>query len=170
MPPGINTTFVLALLAFTPLDHSVNINRLGATIDASGTGSNAIVINGPEFVGGKSTITNDGTINAGQDAIVGTAFDEDVINTGTITGNLNLGDGTNTVNSTGAITGDITTGAGNDTITSTNAISGNVSMGAGTSNRLSVDDYEALKKQSVVLISLVAVHTLAALYQRVHRR
>ena len=110
------------------------INRLGATIDASGTGSNAIVINGPEFVGGKSTITNDGTINAGQDAIVGTAFDEDVINTGTITGNLNLGDGTNTVNSTGAITGDITTGAGNDTITSTNAISGNVSMGAGTNS------------------------------------
>ena len=117
------------------ITHGDNIlNRSTGTISASGNTSNAIVISGPEFVGGKSVITNAGDITASLDAIVGTAFDEDVANTGTITGNLNLGDGTNTVTSSGDITGDVTTGSGNDTITSTAAITGSVNMGDGTNS------------------------------------
>src|SRR5579872_4893037 len=70
-----------------------------------------------------------GSTNTGNIVAAGGTFN--VLNAGTITGNLSS-PGDTTISNSGTLTGNVTLGAGNDTITNTGTMSGTVDMGAGT--------------------------------------
>lgn len=122
-----------------------------STIEISNTvGANNIIsvsTGGLLQSGGSATILSTNAANAAvvinnSGTIVGTSKSIDlsnmtngasIINSGTITGSVTFGNGTNSFNSTGTTSGTITGGTGNDTFTFTNTThTGNIDLVSGT--------------------------------------
>jgi hypothetical protein len=115
----------------------------GNTISNSGTISSqlseAIVIGSGFSDEGyylDNLIVNSGLITANFSFFVSAAIKtyanaDTVLNSGTIRGGLDLGNGTNTANNTGWIVGNVVTGTGSDTVVNHGTLDGNITLGDG---------------------------------------
>ncbi|MGV8985819.1 MAG: beta strand repeat-containing protein [Cypionkella sp.] len=77
-------------------------------------------------------ITNSGEIVGGIGSVRGSAGDDSLLNTGTLSGRVDLGDGNNTLHSSGAILGDVFLGNGINGVRFSGLVDGIVSLGSGT--------------------------------------
>lgn len=91
------------------------VNASGAEISSSASDGEGIVFN--SSVGASNSLTNEGTITAGQNAVRGGAGDEVITNNGLLTGTITLGAGTDSVTNTSTINGTVNLGDGNDSFT-----------------------------------------------------
>jgi len=106
---------------------------LGADNDFTNNGTlevNAANGIGVLLDGVNNGVTNSGTLTA-TTAIESTFGRHNILNTGTITGDIRLGDGGQTVDNFGTLTGDIIVGDGNDIVTNGTILEGNVALGGG---------------------------------------
>jgi Ca2+-binding RTX toxin-like protein len=116
-----NASGALATAIYYPSYSNLTITNSGsihATVDAPDGIATAILAGGNPGL----NLTNHGTIQAARAVFIDsggtftTAFSSHIVNDGTITGLLSLGDGRDTVENTGSITGNIAFGTGDDTL------------------------------------------------------
>ena len=117
-----------------PASVSNDITLTGSTIWRGGTGTGAGVNLQAALGGSTLTVAAGTTLTAGSgNAVLGGAGNETINNTGTITGDLILGEGTNVVNNAdgATITGDLITGAGDDIFANDGTFIGTADLGEG---------------------------------------
>lgn len=130
----ISSSFRLAIQAQATGDLTLNNNASGQVTSTSGTWSIRTFPTNPSGLRGVDRIVNAGTITR---QLLLRAQSVVVINSGTITGDINGSSGTTTSvssitnQSSGVITGNITTNAQGDTVTNSGTINGSVNVGNG---------------------------------------